>query len=143
MYLIDTNVISEQRKKNNANPGVNKFFENANLQGQELFISVISIGELRRGVELIRYRGDKLQAEKLEEWLTKIINEYTENILDFTETESQVWGRLRVPHHANALDKQIAATALTSGLILATRNIDDFVGTGVELLNPFENSSLK
>ena len=143
MYLIDTNVISEQRKKNNANPGVNKFFENANLQGQELFISVISIGELRRGVELIRYRGDKLQAEKLEEWLTKIINEYTENILDFTETESQVWGRLRVLHHANALDKQIAATALTSGLILATRNIDDFVGTGVELLNPFENSSLK
>ena len=143
MYLIDTNVISEQRKKNNANPGVNKFFANANLQGQDLFVSVITVGELRRGVELIRYRGDKLQAEKLEEWLTKIINEYPENILDFTENESQVWGRLRVPHHANALDKQIAATALTSGLILATRNIDDFVGTGVELLNPFENSSLK
>ena len=138
MFLIDTNVISEYRKKNNANHGVNKFFKNANLQGTDLFISVITIGELRRGVELIRYRGDKKQADKLEEWLAKIINVYTENILDFTETESQVWGRLRVPNYENAVDKQIAATALTYGLTLVTRNIDDFTGTGVELLNPFE-----
>ena len=138
MFLIDTNVISEYRKKNNANPGVNKFFKNANLQGTDLFISVITIGELRRGVELIRYRGDKKQAEKLEEWLAKIIRDYAENILDFTETESQVWGRLRVPHHENTLDKQIAATALTYGLTLLTRNIDDFTDCGVELLNPFD-----
>lgn len=138
MFLIDTNVISEYRKKNNANHGVNKFFKNANLQGTDLFISVITIGELRRGVELIRSRGDNKQADKLEEWLAKIINEYTENILDFTETESQVWGRLRVPNYKNAVDKQIAATALTYGLTLVTRNFDDFADCGVELFNPFE-----
>lgn len=138
MYLIDTNVISEYRKQNNANPGVKKFFKNAHAQGTDMFISVITIGELRRGVELIRHRGDKKQAKILEKWLTGIIKDYAENILDFTETESQVWGRLRVPHHENALDKQIAATALTYGLTLVTRNIADFADFGLEILNPFE-----
>lgn len=138
MYLIDTNVISEIRKKNNANPGVKNFFNNVVEQEASLFISVITVGELRRGINMILHRGDIQQAHSLENWLEIILDEYSENILDFTETEAQVWGQLRVPNHENALDKQIAATALTYDLSVVTRNIDDFIGTGVKLINPFE-----
>lgn len=137
MYLIDTNVISEQRKKNKANSGVKQFFEQLATEDERAYISVITMGELRRGVELIRYRGDKTQAELLDTWLQFMLNEYTDNILGFTAEESQVWGRLRVLHHENALDKQIAATALIYGLTLVTHNVIDFSGTGVKLLNPF------
>ena len=139
MYLIDTNVISEIRKKGKANTGVIDFFNRAVEQEAAIFISVITIGELRRGINMIRHRGDQQQANNLEKWLEIILAEYSENILDFTEAEAQVWGQLRVPNHENVLDKQIAATALTYDLSVVTRNIDDFIGTGVKLINPFEN----
>lgn len=139
MYLIDTNVISEIRKKNNANLGVINFFNTAVEQEASLFISVITIGEIRRGINRIRHRGDKQQANNLEQWLDIILEEYSENILDFTMLEAQVWGELRVPMHENALDKQIAATALIYDLTVVTRNVDDFIETGVKLLNPFKD----
>lgn len=138
MYLIDTNIISELRKKNKANTGVKQFFELAIRLEESLFISVITVGELRRGVEIIRHRGDKQQAEALNKWLESIISEFTENILNFTESEAQIWGYLRVPHYENSIDKQIAATALTHDLTLVTRNVAAFSGTGVKVLNPFE-----
>jgi toxin FitB len=138
MYLIDTNVISELRKKDKANPGVKQFFQQIADPRAHLFISVITIGELRRGVEIIRYRGDRRQADILATWLQSILDNYADHILEFTEIEAQVWGRLRVPHPENAIDKMIAATALTCGLTLVTRNVSDFAKTGVSLVNPFE-----
>jgi len=137
VYLIDTNVISKARKHERANPGVRTFFEQVGAEDQPAFISVITVGELRRGVERIRHRGDTRQADRLEAWLTDILNEYRENILDIDPDIAQLWGRLRVPHPENALDKLIAATALLYDLTVVTRNHRDFAGTGVQVLNPF------
>ena len=137
MYLVDTNVISEARKRDKANRGVTRFFKMAQASGSALYISVITIGEIRRGIELIRYRRDVRQATQLEVWTDLILNEFREHMLDFCHDEAQVWGRLRVPHPENALDKQIAATALTHELTLMTRNTSHFEGLGLTLLNPF------
>jgi len=137
MYLLDTNVVSELRKKSKVNKGVKAFFSKVAHEEASLYISAITIGELRRGVELIRHRGDDDQALMLENWLNNIVMNYKDNILEFSEAEAQVWGKLRVPHHENAIDKQIAATALTYNLELVTRNISDFDTTGVNLINPF------
>jgi toxin FitB len=138
MYLLDTNIISELRKRDRSNPGVSRFFDRIAEQEAISYISVITIGELRRGVDIIQYRGDFIQAKSLENWLQTILDLYAENILDFGKEEAQIWGRLRVPHPENALDKQIAATALVYDLTLVTRNVKDFAATGVTLLNPFE-----
>jgi len=140
MYLLDTNIVSELRKQERANPGVTHFFRQMLEQEAQAYVSVITIGELRRGVDLIRHRGDVTQAKALENWLQSLLEHYAGNILDFGKEEAQVWGRLRVPHPENALDKQIAATALIYGLTLVTRNVQDFAATGVTLHNPFKQT---
>lgn len=140
MYLIDTNIISEARKGTAANPGVVAFFLRCMEQEQRIYLSVVTIGELRRGVDLVRHRGDALQADRLEVWLQTVIEDYREFILPLDLDIAQAWGRLRVPSPENALDKQIAATALIHDLTLVTRNIADVERTGVRLLNPFSDA---
>ncbi|WP_158904122.1 type II toxin-antitoxin system VapC family toxin [Burkholderia sp. L27(2015)] len=137
MYLVDTNVVSEIRKKERANKGVRAFFRRAVKENRDLYVSVVTVGELRRGVEIIRHRGDVAQTGILDAWLTAILDEFAQNILPVDEDIGQLWGRLRVPHAEHALDKLIAATALIHDLIVVTRNVDDFSSTGVRLLNPF------
>ncbi|PLY12821.1 MAG: VapC toxin family PIN domain ribonuclease [Sedimenticola sp.] len=138
MYLIDTNVISEARKRSKANKGVRAFFNQAIADETPMFISVVTVGELRRGVDLIRHRGDSRQANQLEKWLETLLVECRDSILDINQDIAQLWGRLRVPRPENTLDKQIAATALIYDLTVVTRNHKDFSKTGVRLLNPFE-----
>lgn len=140
MYLVDTNVISEARKHAKANKGIRDFFKQVTEEDVRVFISVVTVGELRRGVELIRHRGDTRQANQLEKWLEMLLDEYQDHILDINQDIAQLWGRLRVPHPENALDKQIAATALIYDLTVVTRNHKDFSKTGVRLLNPFKVS---
>jgi toxin FitB len=137
VYLVDTDVISELRKKRKTNKGVSAFFRQAVAQNASWYLSAVTIGELRRGVEMIRHRGDLTQANLLDTWLTSIVSDYADNVLALEHEVAQVWGRLRVPHAENALDKQIAATALIHDLTLVTRNVKHFEGTGVRLFNPF------
>lgn len=137
MYLLDTNVISEIRKGERANPGVQVFFRQAITNGDKLFLSVVTIGELRRGLELIRHRNDHRQANQLESWLETILPHYQDAIIGIDADIAQLWGRLRVPHYEHELDKLIASTALLYDLTVVTRNVDDFAGTGTQLLNPF------
>ena len=137
MYLVDTNVISEARKRSKANKGVRSFFKQVIEDETRVFMSVVSVGELLRGVESIRYRGEMRQANQLEKWLVDLLIEYQDHILDINQDIAQLWGRLRAPHPENALDKQIAATALIYELTVVSRNHKDFVKTGVRVLNPF------
>ncbi|WP_233233793.1 type II toxin-antitoxin system VapC family toxin [Bordetella sp. LUAb4] len=138
MYLIDTNVISEVRKRDRADQGVVAFFRKAVKDDVDLYISVVTVGELRRGVEIIRHRGDRPQATRLENWLHGVLSDYGRNILPVDVDIGQLWGRLRVPQHEHVLDKLIAATAVIHDLTVVTRNVDDFAGTGARLFNPFQ-----
>jgi predicted nucleic acid-binding protein len=138
VYLVDTDVISEIRKGDRANPGVRAFFAEAIGSGIPLYLSVVTIGELRKGVERIRHRGDAMQAKQLERWLRQVSVTYAECILRIDEDIAHVWGRLCVPHAENPLDKQIAATALIHDLAVVTRNTAHFTPTGVRVHNPFQ-----
>jgi predicted nucleic acid-binding protein len=80
MYLLDTDVISEIRKDDRANPGVRAFFADTSRKSVDLYLSVVTIGELRQGVERIRYRGDAAQAKRLGRWLKQVTTTYAESI---------------------------------------------------------------
>lgn len=137
MFLVDTNVISEARKGERADAGVLEFWAEAAREQTPIFLASVTIGELRRGVELIRYRGDRHQASLLDTWLSQVLSDYGDRVLSLDCDAAQVWGRLRVPSPQHAIDKQIAAIALLHDLTVVTRNTGDFVTTGVRLLNPF------
>ncbi|UJB33272.1 type II toxin-antitoxin system VapC family toxin [Chromobacterium sp. Beijing] len=135
MYLVDTNIVSEARKGGKANAGVLAFWRSADTDS--LYLSAISVGDIRRGIENLKHRGDLKQAGLLEQWLDTITQEFSQRILNFDADCAQVWGKLMSPHPQNAVDKQIAAIALIHDLTIVTRNSGDFAGTGVKLLNPF------
>ena len=96
------------------------------------------MGELRRGVDLIRHRGDTRQSNLLEKWLVKILDDYEDKILNIDIDVAQLWGVLLVPNPENAIDKQIAATALIYDLTVVTRNEKHFRKLGLTVVNPFK-----
>ena len=134
-FLVDTNVISELRKGARCDPSVASWFDA--LSPDEIFLSFLSIGELRRGIELIR-RRDPEAAGALEEWLEGLVHDHGERILSIDREIASEWGRLSVPDPLPVIDSLLAATAKVHGLTLATRNTKDVERTGVKRVNPFD-----
>ncbi|WP_061165667.1 type II toxin-antitoxin system VapC family toxin [Caballeronia hypogeia] len=101
-------------------------------------MSAIAVGELLRGVERLRHRGDLPQAQTLERWLRGVLRQYEGKILAVDEEIGGLWGTLRARHPEPAVDRLIAATAIYHGLTVVKRNVRDFEQTGVEMLSPFD-----
>ena len=137
MFLIDTNVISELRKGDRAHAGVLRFLRS--VDPNYLYLAVQTLGELRKGVEVIRLRSDIEQAQRLERWLEMITQSYRDRILDFDLECAQMWGRLMAQSPQHPIDRQIAAIALLYEFTVVTRNVADFAGTGVRVINPFDD----
>lgn len=134
-YLLDTNVISELRKGKRANPSVSSWFDG--LADQEIYLSVLTIGEIRRGVESVR-RRDPDSAAALDSWLSRLTEAHRDRILQVDRAIAEEWGRMNVPDPLPVVDGLLAATARIVGLTLVTRNVADVEATGVELLDPFD-----
>jgi predicted nucleic acid-binding protein len=133
-FLLDTNILSELRKASRCDAGVRVWFETAPTQ--ELFVSVLVLGEIRQGIERIRLR-DEGQARALEKWLRWISTEFAERVLAVDEKVADQWGRLGLRQPVPVLDAFLAATALVHDLTVVSRDEEGFRRTGVPILNPF------
>lgn len=134
-YLVDTNVVSELRKRKRANAGVRRWF--ASCAAEELYLSVLVVGELRHGVELLR-RRDQSAARALDHWLRRLAADYGDRILPVTLSICQRWGRVGLERPVAPIDGLLAATAIEHGLTFVTRNIGHVASSGVDAINPFE-----
>ena len=134
-YLLDTNVIAEIRKGSRANASVRSWF--AALDPEAILLSVVTVGEIRRGIESVR-RRDPAAARALERWLRRVLRDHSDRILPVDLSVAEEWGRLNVPDPLPVVDGLLAATAKVHGLTLATRNLKDVARSGAEVVNPFE-----
>lgn len=133
-YLLDTNVISETRKIR-ADPRVTGFLEAAS--GERLFLSVLTLGELRKGVAA-RRRTDAQTADRLAAWVDEIERTFTDRVLPVDAPIARIWGELSADRSLSVVDTLIAATAIERGLTMVTRNTRDVAATGVTVLNPWD-----
>ena len=133
-YLLDTNVASETRKGQRSNAGVMAWLES--VDEADLFLSVLVVGEIRKGVEQAR-PNDPVKARALEGWLAGLEEKYGDRVVPVTAAVADQWGRLGAIRPLSTVDGLLAATAMVHGLTLVTRNVRDVAHTGVSLLNPF------
>lgn len=132
-FLLDTNVVSELRKKH-PNRGVRRWFDD--VDSADLYLSVLVIGELRQGVERLRGRDHPTTAE-VEHWLDEIVERFADRVLPVTADVAQRWGLLNATKAGPVIDCLLAATALVHDLTLVSRNERHLRPTGARVLNPF------
>jgi predicted nucleic acid-binding protein len=133
-FLLDTNILSELRKGPQCDRGVNRWL--AGCEDEQLFTSVLCLGEIRMGIDALRPRDSRFAA-RLQLWLDYIIDSFEGRILPVGQAIALEWGRLAAPVSRAPVDELLAATALTHRMTLVTRNVRDVERTGVEYLNPF------
>lgn len=134
-FLLDTNVVSELRKGPRAHARVRRWFDT--VDATALWLSVLSLGEIRRGIENVR-RRDATAANQLDRWLDRLEHDSRDRVLAVTIAIADAWGALDARTGPLAVvDGLLAATALTHELVLVTRNVRDFRRTGVDVLDPW------
>lgn len=133
MYILDTNVISAVRRPDRA-PQVAAWLKSQ--PEDRLFLSVITLGEIERGIQRER-RRDMAFAEDLQAWLDRTVTLFSDRILPFGAVDAVIWGRLSAEIGHNGADLMIAATGLAHDATVVTGNVDDFRPTGVAVENPF------
>lgn len=133
-YLLDTNVLSELRKRERCHARVRQWF--AAVEDDAVFLSVLVVGEVRRGIELIR-RRDAVAARALDRWLRGLERRFEERILPVTVEICDRWGRIGLEQPLSPIDGLLAATALHHDLTLVTRNVAHAKRSGVDVLDPF------
>jgi predicted nucleic acid-binding protein len=136
-YLIDTNIISEVRKGTRCDAHVSAWY--ASVADEDIFLSTLVLGEIRKGVELVRPR-DLGKAVALERWLRELEAAFNGRVLGIDNSVSDQWGRMSAIRPLHAIDGLLAATALTNGLTLVTRNDRDVAGLGASVFNPFKGA---
>jgi predicted nucleic acid-binding protein len=135
MYLLDTDVLSELRKRRR-DPNVIAWI--GSVAPADLFLSVMTIAEIERGLERQR-AANAVFADDLSGWFDMTLRAYGEHILPLTLNIARRWGRLAAQIGNQGIDLAIAATALEHGLTVVTRNVSDFEPTSVATLNPFNS----
>jgi predicted nucleic acid-binding protein len=133
-FLLDTNVVSELAK---ARPNSRVTAWLGSVPSTDLFLSVITLGEIRKGIEKKRAASPS-DAARLEAWLTTLVLEYRSRVLPFDRDTADQWGRVMALHPGVPVeDSQLVATALQHGLTFATRNVRHIAETGVAFVDPF------
>jgi len=137
-WLIDANIISEVRKGPRCQPAVAAWW--AGAEDRDLFLSALTLGEIRKGIEGVRPR-DPGRAAALEGWLAEILAAFGPRVLGVGADVAEAWGRMPALRSVPVIDALLAATARVHDLVLVTRNTADVEGLGARLLNPFASGA--